>query len=95
MALQCFLKLISYAPIPIKTKNTCLAPFKSQKYTPSVSNEEVAIFQCMYFIGKCIKVGKVQNADKFSNTPQTCLPKVTRAPEVGTKEDCEGCLRQA
>lgn len=95
MALQCFLKLISYAPIHIKTKNTCLAPFKSQKYTPSVSNEEVAIFQCMYFIGKCIMVGKAQNADKFSKTPQTCLPKVTRAPEVGTKEDCEGCLRQA
>ena len=46
---------------PIKTKNTCLALFKSQKHTPDVSNAEVAIFQCMYCDGKCIKAGKALN----------------------------------
>ena len=46
---------------PTLLKNHRLAPFKSQKHTLDVSNKEVAIFQCMYCDGKCIKVGKALN----------------------------------
>ena len=46
---------------PTSSKNHRLAPLKWEKVVPRVSNEEVAVFQCIYCDGKCIKAGKALN----------------------------------